>query len=455
MSLNPAGYLAYLALEAFDFIAIGSGTAAQVAVHRMADAGKRCAVIDYRPYGGTCALRGCDPKKMMVSGEEALAAFRRMNGKGIRGSASINWGGLQAFKRSFTDPVPGKQEARYDRKGIATFHGAARFTGPDRLAVEDQELQFSHALIATGAIPRPLGITGEQLLTHSDAFLNLDTLPERIVFVGGGYIAAEFAHLAARAGSKVTIVQRGRVLKAFDPDIVDWLMPSFGQLGIEIVDAEVTGLRAAGETLEVEAGNRVIETDLAVHAAGRGPALGKLDLEAGNVASDDERLLLTAQLRSQSNGKVFAAGDAAAKGPPLTPVSSHDAKVVVENILDNGDRTPNYDGVPSALFTEPPAARVGMLESEAREAGLEFNVNAGSHPEWFSARRLNAQIYGHKLLIQVGTGRILGAHLVGPDADELINVFGLAIRHGLTADDIKSTMFAYPTAASDAGYMVG
>lgn len=107
------------------------------------------------------------------------------------------------------------------------------------------------------------------------------------------------------------------------------------------------------------------------------------------------------------------------------------------------------------FFTEPPAARVGMLESEAREAGLDFTVHAGSHPGWFSARRLNEEIYGHKLLVENGTGRILGAHLVGPDADELVNIFGLAMRHGLNADDIKSTMFAYPTAASDAGYMLG
>ena len=122
--------------EKFDFIAIGSGTAAQVAVHRMADEGKRCAVIDYRSYGGTCALRGCDPKKMMVSGEEALAAFKRMEGNGINGSASIDWNELQAFKRSFTNPVPEKQQARYERKGVATFHGRARFAGPDRIKVE-------------------------------------------------------------------------------------------------------------------------------------------------------------------------------------------------------------------------------------------------------------------------------------------------------------------------------
>ncbi|MBL4858492.1 MAG: NAD(P)/FAD-dependent oxidoreductase [Erythrobacter sp.] len=441
--------------EKFDFIAIGSGTAAQVAVHRMADEGKRCAVIDYRPYGGTCALRGCDPKKMMVSGEEALAAFRRMKGHGIDGSASIDWNELQAFKRSFTNPVPEKQQARYERKGVATFHGRARFAGPDRIKVEGNDLRFSHALIATGATPRPLGIKGEELLTHSDAFLELDTLPDQIVFVGGGYIAAEFAHLAARAGAKVTIVQRGRLLKAFDPDTVEWLMRSFDDLGIEIVDAEVSGVTDNGAGLTVHAGDRTIETELAVHAAGRGPAIGELDLEAGEVARGKSGLLLTPQLRSQSNDKVFAAGDAAANGPPLTPVSSHDAKVVVENILEDSGRKPNYRGVPSVLFTEPPAARVGMLEREAREAGLDFEVNAGSHPSWFSARRLNEEIYGHKVLIEKGSDRILGAHLVGPDADELINIFSLAIRHGLTANDIQSTMFAYPTAASDAGYMVG
>lgn len=440
--------------ETFDFVAIGSGTAAQVAVHRMSDAGKRCAVIDNRPYGGTCALRGCDPKKMMVSGEEALASFRRMKGKGIDGSVSIDWGDLQAFKRSFTDPVPEKQEARYERKGVATFHGAARFTGSDRIIVGDSELYFSRALIATGAMPRPLDIEGEELLTYSDAFLELETLPDRIVFVGGGYIAAEFAHLAARAGAKVTIVQRGRILKAFDPDTVDWLMPSFDDLGIEIVDAEVDRVTKNDSVLFVHSGDRRIEGDLVVHAAGKVPAIGSLDLEAGGVACDDGRLSLTAHLCSHSNSKVFAAGDAAANGPPLTPVSSHDAKVVVENILQSSGRTPNYLGVPSALFTEPPAARVGLLESEACEAGLNFTVNAGSHPGWFSARRLNEEIYGHKLLIENGTGRILGAHLVGPDADELINIFGLAIRHGLSSDDITSTMFAYPTAASDAGYML-
>lgn len=438
----------------FDFVAIGSGTAAQVAVHRMADAGKSCAIIDFRPYGGTCALRGCDPKKMMVSGEEALAWLRRMKGKGIDGDAVLNWRDLQAFKRSLTDPVPQKQEARYELKGIATFHGKARFTGAQTLAVNGESIKAEHILIATGAVPRPLGIDGEELLTHSDDFLELERLPKRILFVGGGYIAAEFAHLAARAGAKVMIVQRGRLLRAFDPEIVSWLQPSFDELGITIVDGEVTRISRDRNGLCVSAGEQRIVVDMAVHSAGRVPALGEINLEAGKIAFEDRRLKLTPQLRSQTNPSVYAAGDAAAMGPPLTPVSSHDAKIVVENILERSGREPDYLGVPSVLFTVPPAARVGMLEQEARDAGLDFRVNSGSHPGWFTARRLNANIYGHKVLLENGSDRILGVHLVGPGVDEVINLFGLAIRHGLNADDLATTMFAYPTGASDVGYMV-
>lgn len=438
----------------FDFVAIGSGTAAQVAVHRMTKAGKSCAVMDYRPYGGTCALRGCDPKKMLVSAEEVLAAFSRMQGHGVDGDIAINWSDLQAFKRSFTDPVPEKQQARYDRADIATFHGQARFNAPQALEVDGERIEASHILIATGARPRPLSIDGESNFTHSDAFLELEKLPERILFVGGGYIGAELAHLAARAGAKVTIVQRSRILQAFDPDIVDWLTPSFEELNIDIIEGEVTGLIQEKGGLRVQFNDQQFEVDMAVHSAGRVPALAALDLEAGDIAQENDRLLLTPQLRSQSNDHVYAAGDAAAMGPPLTPVSSHDAKVVVENILEGNNREPNYKGVPSALFTVPPAARVGLLEGEARDAGLEFEIDYGSHPEWFSARRLNANIYGHKLLIELGSKRILGAHLVGPGADEVINIFAVAVRHGLNADDLKDTMFAYPTSASDVGYML-
>ena len=448
-------------IERYDLIVIGSGTAAQVAIARVRKRGWRVAVIDHRPFGGTCALRGCDPKKMLVSGEEAIDAVRRMHPHGVDGEVRIEWPSLMRFKRSFTDPIPAKQARHYADLGVDAYQGLARFAAPDRIEIEGRELVGSHILIATGASPVPLGIAGEELVSSSDDFLELESLPRRIVLIGGGYIAAEFSHLAARAGAQVTILQRGaRLLPHFDESLVGWLMPSFDALGIAVhtgVTADRVRQTEAGLTVRATSPNGPpisVTADLVIHAAGRVPDLASLNLAAGEVAVDQGLLRLTPGLQSVSNPRVYAAGDAARSGPPLTPVASHDAKVVAANMLDNADARPNYLGVPSVAFTVPPISSVGLSEAEAHAKGLQFKVNAASVPEWFTARRLNESVYGYKVLIEENSGVILGAHLVGPSADEVINLFALAIRTGLTAEAILDTMFAYPTAASDIGYML-
>jgi glutathione reductase (NADPH) len=448
-------------MASYDLIVIGSGTAAQVSVGRVRAAGWSVAVIDHRPFGGTCALRGCDPKKMLVSGEEAIDASARMIGRGVEGALAINWTGLMAFKRTFTDPIPAKQGRHYAELGVDAIHGLARFTAADTIEVDGRTLTARHFLIATGARPIPLGIPGEDLVSTSDTFLELKTLPRRVVLIGGGYVAAEFSHLAARASAEVTILQRAaRLLPHFDADLVSWLMPRFRDLGIATETcATVTRVEHRENGLLVHASRRgapnlSVTADLVVHAAGRGPDIEALDLAAGEVAVKDGRLQLNAHLQSISNPRVYAAGDAAAIGPPLTPVSSHDAKVVAANLLDGASHRPDYRGVPSVAFTVPPIAAVGLSEEEARRSGFAFRINTAFTPEWFTARRLAEPIYGHKVLIDEHSDLILGAHLVGPNADEVINLFGLAIRHGLTAADLRSTMFAYPTGASDIGYML-
>ena len=151
---------------------------------------------------------------------------------------------------------------------------------------------------------------------------------------------------------------------------------------------------------------------------------------------------------------MYAAGDAAQMGPPLTPVSSHDGKVVAGNMLEGNHLRPDYRGIPSVAFTLPPIASVGLSEAEARERGLRFRVKSNLVPNWYSARQAAEPVYGFKVMVDEGDDRVLGAHLVGPHVDEVINLFALAIRHGLTADDLKSTMFAYPSGASDIGYML-
>ena len=444
----------------YDLAIIGSGTAAQVAAARVRQAGWSVAVIDHRPFGGTCALRGCDPKKMLISGAETIDAAERMRGHGVTGWIAIDWSELITFKRNFTDPIPAKQEQSYIARGIDLFHGRARFVGRNNLAVEEQELTARHVLIATGARPVPLRISGEEYAITSDRFLELEHLPKRIVLVGGGYIAAEFSHIAARAGAQVTVLQRAeRMLPAFDPDLVSWLMDRFTGLGIDVrTCAAVDRIDKDRERFVVHTrgpeGPQSVEADLVVHAAGRGPDLEDLDLDAGGIANANGRLQLNEFLQSVSNPTVYAAGDAAAKGPPLTPVSSHEAKVVAANLLQGNHQQPDYRGVPSVAFTIPPIAAVGLSEAAARKQNRRFRVNVERVPTWYSARRLAESVYGFKILIEEETEIILGAHLTGPHVDEVINIFGLAIRHGLTARQLKSTIFAYPTGASDIGSML-
>ena len=443
-----------------DLVIIGTGTAAMVAAMRMRKAGWSVAVIDEKSFGGTCALRGCDPKKMLVAGAEVIDSCRRMSGNGVEGEVRIDWPDLIRFKRTFTDPVPEKHEHRYYEKGIDTFHGAAQFTGSNTIMVEGTELTGRHILIASGAEPVRLGLRGEEHLIDNEGFLAMQNLPRRIVLVGGGYIAAEFSHIAARAGAEVTILQRGpRMLTHFEPELVGWLMDAFEAAGIEVrTSTTVIAIERDGESFTVRAkasGKEVaIAADIVVHAAGRAPALERLNLRAANIATEQGRVTLNEHLQSVSNPAVYAAGDAAQMGPPLTPVSSHDAKVVAANLLNGNRHKPDYRGVPSVAFTLPPIAAVGLGEQQAKGAGLRYRVKSERTSDWYTPRRVAEPVYGYKTLVEEDTGRILGAHLVGPHVDETINVFGLAIRHGLTTDDLKTTMFAYPTGASDIGYML-
>ncbi len=446
----------------YDLAVIGSGTAAQVASHLIASVGWKVAVIDHRPFGGTCALRGCDPKKMLLTGARVIDDIRRMTGKGIVApQAQVAWRDLMAFKRTFTGPIPEKQERRYREKGIDTYHGTAQFVAPNALQIRGDRLESRYILIATGARPVPLAFPGDEHLITNEEFLELDDLPKRSVLVGGGYVASEFSHIASRSGASVIVLQRAiRVLPEFDPDLVEWLMASFLSAGIDVrTEHSVEAVEKNGAGFSVRAmtrnGEKTFQADSVIHAAGRIPDLDQLNLEAGNVERDGRgRLVLNDYLQSQSNPSVYAAGDAAAKGPPLTPVSSHDAKVVVRNLLEGNRHLPDYRGVPSVAFTIPAIARVGLSEEEARSKGIKFRIKSEQAANWYTARRVAEGVYGYKVMVDEETDEIVGAHLVGPDVEEVINIFALAMRHRLTAGALKSTIFAYPTGASDIGYML-
>ena len=446
----------------YDLVAIGTGAAALAVASRCREAGWSVAVVDSRPYGGTCALRGCDPKKVLIAAAEALQWGRRLEGHGVEpGNARIDWRELMAFKETFVDSVPEDNERWLADANIDAFHGVAKFVSRSAVQVGESVLKAKHIVIAVGAEPAKLGIPGEEHLINSTDFLELNELPARIAFVGGGYISMEFANIAVCAGAKVTVLHRGsHPLRGFDPDLVDKVILATRGAGVDLkLETLVERIEktASGVTVDVSSpsGSQTLEADVVVHGAGRVPEIDDLDLATAGVDSGRRGVLVNEFLQSVSNSAVYAAGDAAdTAGYPLTPVAALEGRVVAENLLNGNNVRPDYAGTPTVAFTLPPIAAVGLGEEEARSFGLKCRVNFQDTSGWYSSRRVGEEFSASKVVIEEGTDRILGAHLLGPSADELINIFALAIRRGLTAGDLKDTIFAYPTHASDVGYMV-
>ena len=301
--------------DELDLLVIGAGTGANSVACACAKEGWRVAIVDCLPYGGTCALRGCDPKKMLVGATEALDWAGRMQGRGLRtADPGIDWSELMAFKRTFTDPMPGRLEVGFAKLGVQTLHGTASFLGPRQVRVGERVLSARHVHVATGARPVTLEIPGEELVTSSTSFLELEDLPQRVAFVGGGFISFEFAHIARRSGaSEVTILHRGpRPLVRFDPDLVALQVERTRELGIDVrLNACVVGVEKVDDALSVTVdapdGPQTVECDLVVHGAGRIPNLRALDLEAAGVEASPSGILVKSSMRSVSNPAVFAA----------------------------------------------------------------------------------------------------------------------------------------------------
>ena len=223
--------------QIFDTVVVGSGTSAYFAVDTLNKAGQKVAIVDERPYGGTCALRGCQPKKYLVSNAEAVAMVSHLVDRGILAAPKTDWQSLQALKNEFLEGRSEAEAKNWQREGVATFHGRAVITGKDEITVGEDRLKADHIILATGARPRLSDIPGAEHINDSEHFLNMADLPSRIVFIGGGYISFEFAHIAIRAGAQsVTILHRSsRPLKAFDEDIVKTVLEASEADGIRVV----------------------------------------------------------------------------------------------------------------------------------------------------------------------------------------------------------------------------
>jgi len=445
--------------ETYDLIVVGAGMAGVAAANKCAAAGWQVAIVDALPYGGTCALRGCDPKKILRRGAEIIDGARLLRGKGIDDhDLAINWADLMDHKRGFTDPVPDNLQQQLAGNGVDTFHGTATFTAEDHLTVDGTRYAFRHVLVATGARPRPLDVPGAEHLIDSTDFLELPELPERVVFIGGGFISFEFAHIAARAGSRPVIVDRGdRPLKRFDPDLVDLLVARSAAVGIDTrTQTSVTAIDQSGSGYRVTVDTPdIIDADIVVHGAGRVPQLSQLDLDAAGVAHSAHGISVAGHLQSTTNPRVSAAGDAAdTPGMPLTPVAVFEGKVAASNMLNNTTTTPDYNGVPTVVFALPELARVGMLEADAEHDGIDVDVRYRDTSGWYANYRVGETTAAVKILVDTDTDTIVGAHMLGPQYAEVVNFCGLAMKLGLTTRQLKSMTATYPSVASDLGAML-
>lgn len=454
----------------YDVVVLGAGVAGGHIASRCSEAGLSVALLEHDGFGGTCPLRGCEPKKVLA--DAAHTAERLLNGagRGVAGSACLDWRELMAFKRTFTGGLPDRIRRYYEKKGIATYTEAGRFAGPDTIACGGKLLKVRHICIATGAATRRLDIPGAGLLATSRDFLDLDVMPERVVFIGGGFIACELAHIAAVAGADVSVVVRSdRLLRQFDPELVDRLREHLTGLGITFhMNCPPHSVRAASDSgkeagkspgggLELHAGNERFAAGLIVNASGRVPALEHLDLAAGNVRTEQGRggggIAVDSHLRSVSNPVVYAAGDAVRRGMPLTPVAAVQAEVVVRNILEGGGHAVEDEVTPYALFTYPPLAAVGMLEEEARNSGRSFDIVSGDAAPWSEYRRIGQKCAGFRLFVEKDSRLLLGAHVLGDGAEETVNLFALAMRKGVTVDELQSMLWAYPSFGYTLKYM--
>jgi len=438
----------------FDVIVIGTGASGSNVAYGCKSAGMDIAIIDQAPFGGTCALRGCDPKKVL-HGAAQISELAGNIGKVFKSSVNINWGNLIDFKKTFAEDVPEKREKGFKDSDIAIFKGTASFTGKNRISVNDKELSARFIVIATGSMPRKLSFPGAELLTTSDVFMENNKLPGEIIFVGGGYISFELAHISKRAGAKVKIIHRSRrPLKQFDSDMVEMMLEATAKSGIEFIpDLEPDLIKRKGKKLFIDCGIQNYTCDMAVHGAGRVPDTSLLDLGKGHI-DQDHGVLVNEYFQSVSNPCVYAVGDAASIGQPLTPVVSIQGKIAAYNIINGNKKSMDYSLVPSVVFTIPPMGSVGLTEEQAREKGLKYRINMADTTNWYNSRRLGYKKTGFKILIDKKTDRIIGAHILAPGAEEVIDFFMLAIKTGIKVSEIKDMVFSYPSGTYDIKYMV-
>lgn len=436
----------------YDLFTIGGGSGGVAASRRAGALGARVGLCEVQEVGGTCVHRGCIPKKLLVYASHFHHDFEDAAGFGWSVPAPTHdWAALQAAKKKELHRLEDVYGRLLRDSGVTHVRGRGRVVDAHTVEVEGQRYTAQHLLVATGARPFLPEVPGIEHAITSDEALSLPALPERLVIVGGGYIGVELAGIFHALGTKVSLLIRGAaVLSGFDDDVRSFLTGELRKQGIDVqVDTSVRDIeKRDGGVSVMTRGGEMLEADQVLYATGRVPKTQDLGLEALGVKLDGRGAICVDAGSRSSVPSLYAVGDVTDR-LNLTPVAIAEGRALVESLFGGRQVLADHSNVPSAVFSQPPLACVGLTEREARQRHGEVDVYVSSFRplrHTLSGRNERAML---KLVVERATGRVLGFHMVGADSPEVMQGFAVALRCGVTKAQLDSTLGIHPTAAEE------
>ena len=435
----------------YDLFNIGAGSGGVAGSRRAAMYGAKVAIAEAVRVAGTCVLRGCVPKKLLVYGVHFADELEDAAGYGWTiGAHALDWAKLIEAKDKEIDRLHGIYVKMLRDSGVEIINGWAEIVGPNEVRVDGRTVRARHILIATGGRPEKPPIPGAEHAITSDEALDLKRLPKRMVIVGGGYIAVEFAGIFAAAGVEVTeLIRADAILRGFDGDIRSHLTAEMQKRGIRIkpgvriarIDKVVGGYSLASDNGET------FDTDLVMYATGRVPNTGKLGLDKIGVHLNKRAAISVDERQQTTVPGIYAVGDCTDR-INLTPVAIAEARAVAETLFNRNPVQMDHHTVPSAVFSQPPVGTVGLSEEAARQIGAVDIYRAVFRPMKFVLPNRDEKTM-MKLVVDRESGRVLGAHMVGPEAPEIIQGLAIAVKAGLTKTQWDRTVAIHPTAGEE------
>jgi len=438
----------------FDLFIIGAGSGGVRASRIAASHGARVAVAEEYRVGGTCVIRGCVPKKMLVYGShfaEDLHAANRF-GWTLEG-ARFDWKTLRDNVLADVDRLNGLYQQTLDGNKVTTFHERAIISGPNEVTlVSGRKVSAGTILIATGSWPVVPEVEGAEHGITSNEVFHLPSLPKRVVIAGGGYIANEFAGVFHALGCEVTIVNRSdQILRGYDEQIRDRLMQLSEAKGIKFrLNAPFERIEKAADgeiTVHVK-GGEPIACDLLVFAIGRKPMSFDLGLEEVGVALDGKGAVIVDEYNRTNIPSIYAVGDVTDR-VQLTPVAIREGHAFADTVFGNNPRTVDYDNIPSAVFSSPPMAGVGLTEKQARETLADVKVYTSDFRPMKNALTGSTERSLYKMICDGATGKVVGLHMISPEAPEILQAAAIAVKAGLTKQQFDDTVALHPSMAEE------